>query len=417
MTNQENPLSPTDGNQVAGQTGRNGSGTLSDRVRSLRLSERSSAGRGGKLPWVLCVLLLGSTLAFGFQAFRRPSDAAKGKPAAEAAAVSGPRAGSGDVVLQAKGYIIPAHQIQVSPQVGGRIENLYITEGMRVEKGQILAQLEVIEYETDWKRAVAKHEAAVQTSQLAERSLPSEEKRAEHEQAEAQADLLDIAARYERAQRLPPGSVSVEEMLRMRAQKDMAQARFKRSEQGSRLAQMGKWRVAATKAEAAAAKADLEKALWRLENCTVHAPVSGTILTKKAEEGNLVNPAAYSNGLSASLCDLADLSDLEVDLSIQERDIAVIHVGQGCTIMPEAFQADKRFLARHPNGYAGEVSRLMPIADRAKGAIPVRVKVRVPRDEEGVYLKPDMGVIVSFKKVTEDEPSIQDTEKKHRGEK
>ena len=46
--------------------------------------------------------------------------------------------------------------------------------------------------------------------------------------------------------------------------------------------------------------------------------------------------------------------------------------------------------------YEGVVSRLMPIADRAKGAVPVRVKVTIPAEEEGVYLKPEMGAIVSF---------------------
>jgi hypothetical protein len=40
----------------------------------------------------------------------------------------------------------------------------------------------------------------------------------------------------------------------------------------------------------------------------------------------------------------------------------------------------------------------MPIADRSKGAIPVRVKLTVPREEEGVYLKPEMGAIVTFYK-------------------
>src|SRR5581483_118349 len=84
---------------------------------------------------------------------------------------------------------------------------------------------------------------------------------------------------------------------------------------------------------------------------------------------------------------------------IQERDISAVVVGQACYVMPEAFEKNKEFLARHPKGYEATVSRLMPIADRAKGAIPVRVKVPVPRDEEGVYLKPDMGVIVSFRKV------------------
>jgi len=46
--------------------------------------------------------------------------------------------------------------------------------------------------------------------------------------------------------------------------------------------------------------------------------------------------------------------------------------------------------------YEGHVDRLMPIADRAKGAIPVRVKIRIPPEEEGVYLKPEMGAIVTF---------------------
>ena len=38
----------------------------------------------------------------------------------------------------------------------------------------------------------------------------------------------------------------------------------------------------------------------------------------------------------------------------------------------------------------------MPIADRAKGAVPVRVKLTVPAEEEGVYLKPEMGAVVAF---------------------
>ncbi len=40
----------------------------------------------------------------------------------------------------------------------------------------------------------------------------------------------------------------------------------------------------------------------------------------------------------------------------------------------------------------------MPIADRAIGAVPVRVKLSVTKEEEGVYLKPEMGAIVSFLK-------------------
>jgi HlyD family secretion protein len=136
------------------------------------------------------------------------------------------------------------------------------------------------------------------------------------------------------------------------------------------------------------------KAKWRLDNCTIRAPISGTILTKKAEIGNLVNPIAF-NG-SFSLCEMADLSELEVDISIEERDVAKVFQHQRCRVRPEAYPELV---------YEGRVSRLMPTADRAKSAIPVRVKLTVPKNEEGIYLKPDMGAVVSFLKKTEPPPA------------
>lgn len=388
--NAEDPRPATDARLET----RNGPTTLGDRVQSLRLPPRADAGPG-KLPWVLCAVLLASTLTFGFQAFRKGSDsdaaARSSSPGAD-----GKKADSGDVVLQAKGYIIPAHQIQVSPQVGGKIEKLYITEGQRVKKGEVLAEIEEVDYKTDYDRALFKHTSAQENYDLLKANLPNEIKKAEHDLAESRADFIQVQDSFKRAERLPRSTQSDEELMRVRGQYNMADARHKRKREELILAQFGFRRVAVARAEASAARADLEKAKWKLDNCKVRAPVSGIILTKKAEEGNLVNPVAFN--VSANLCDMADLSDLEVDLTIQERDIAHVFVGQNCTVMPEAFQSNEKFLRRHPGGYVGKVTRLMPIADRAKGAIPVRVGLKVPRDEEGVYLKPDMGVIVSFKK-------------------
>ena len=146
-------------------------------------------------------------------------------------------------------------------------------------------------------------------------------------------------------------------------------------------------RINVARAQVGQAEAELAKAEWRLDNCIIRAPISGTILKKNAEEGSLVNPIAMQGFYS--LCEMADLSDLEVDLTIQERDISKIFKDQKCKVRAEAFP---------DRVYEGYVSRLMPTADRAKGAIPVRVKVKVPADEEGVYLKPEMGALVSFLK-------------------
>ena len=61
-------------------------------------------------------------------------------------------------------------------------------------------------------------------------------------------------------------------------------------------------RIAAGQAEVRQAEAELAKTKWRLDNCIIRAPITGTILKKNAEEGNIVNSIAF-NG-SFSLCDL-----------------------------------------------------------------------------------------------------------------
>src|SRR5207245_1075880 len=96
-----------------------------------------------------------------------------------------------------------------------------------------------------------------------------------------------------------------------------------------------------------------------LHNCSVVAPVTGSILTRKAAEmGSNVNSLAF--GAAGFLCEIADLSDMEVELDIQERDISRIKVGNSCRIMPEAYSRDERFLAQHKEGYEGIFDRRMP---------------------------------------------------------
>jgi HlyD family secretion protein len=136
------------------------------------------------------------------------------------------------------------------------------------------------------------------------------------------------------------------------------------------------------------------KSEWRLSNCVITAPVTGVILKKQAEEGSLVNPSAFSNGLSASLCDMADLAELEVDLSVPERDVARLidfklshKKPQKCQVRADAF----------PNrAFAAYLSRIMPTADQSKAAVPVRVKIIIPASDVAIYLRPQMNAAVTF---------------------
>jgi RND family efflux transporter MFP subunit len=229
-----------------------------------------------------------------------------------------------DVALENKGYLVPATQVQVSPRVSGEITEIHFEEGTRVKKGDLLARIDPTPYDLDYKRAQALVAAARARLEDARASDPAQDKKGP------------------RNHRL--------EVLR---------------------------------AELAAAEAACAKAKWLLDGTEIRAPISGTILTKIAEKGNIVNQLSFN--LKGSLCDMADLSKMEIDLTIQERDFAKIFKGQKCKVSIEALPGVT---------YKGQVSRIMPIADRAKGAIPVRVRLEVPKDDGS--LRPDMGVVVAF---------------------
>lgn len=322
---------------------------------------------------------------------RRPVESAPPPRAATPSFTSSaaPAPSKRDVVLEAKGYIIPAHQILVSPKVTGMIVQFNVEEGRHFNKGDVLAVLESTDYAADLRRAEANVRLMRERlRELTNGNRPEEIKEAEADLQEAHAQLPQLEAEYKRTAELRRRSSATQQDFEIAESKYNAQfRRVQKLEYALKLMQLGprEERIEIAKAELAQAEADVAKAQWRLGNCTIVAPVTGTILKKNAEEGNVVNPGAM-NG-SFSLCDMADLADLEVELFIQERDISVVQVGQQCRVRAEAYP--ERI-------YQGVVDRLMPIADRGKGAIPVRVKLRVPPEEQGRYLKPEMGAIVTF---------------------
>ena len=384
--------------------------TLGDRVRSLRLPIEQEPGLlDRKGLWAALLLVFGGAAAWWLFAASPPADdpvhvadsppaqspaaatSSSSAPAPTAAPIAAPVAASGEVTLESKGYVIPAHQILISPKVNGMVIALRFEEGMRVHKGDILAELENVEYKADVARAQAMLASAKQKLLEMERGYRPEEIAASAaELAETQAQREQLYLEWKRnvglrgnktvTERDYEQSESSYKAMDRRAEKLKNNLKLLRD--GPRIE-----RIDGARADVMQAEADLAKAQWRLDNCTILAPISGTILKKNAEEGNIVNPIAF-NG-SFSLCEMADLSDLEVDLSIQERDIARVRKGQKCKVRAEAFP---------DRVYDGFVSRLMPIADRAKGAVPVRVKLSVPTEEEGVYLKPEMSAVVSFLK-------------------
>ncbi len=375
---------------------------LRQKVQSLRLPTHVHAGSSAnsRLPWLLSGILAVSTLAFGtlYLLEKQTAHPLQAAPAATTGAgadsASGPVADVGDAVLESKGYVIPVHQIQVSPLVGGRLVDLNVLEGMRVKEGAILAQIETIDYQADVNRLRGQYDGAWQRwFELVNGSRPEEIKQAQAELEEADANRRQMLLDWERNQKLRGDALSRKDFELAESGFKAADKRLEQKRQMYRLMVEGprQEKIDAAFADMDVILADLVKAEWRLDNCTVRSPISGTILTKgkSLEKGSTVNPVAFSNGVAASLCDMADLSDLEIELKIQERDIAKVRTNQPCKVRSEAYP---------DRVYDGFVSRLMPIADRSQAALPVRVKVMVPEAEQGLYLRPEMGVVVSFLK-------------------
>jgi Barrel-sandwich domain of CusB or HlyD membrane-fusion len=137
------------------------------------------------------------------------------------------------------------------------------------------------------------------------------------------------------------------------------------------------------RADITAAEQARAKAKYLVEATKVYAPCDGTILSKKAEEGTVIDRLHF-NG-SFAFCEMADLSKMIVDVSVEERDIHRIFPGQKCVIRTVAFPGVV---------YKAEVTRVGPMADRAKSTIGVRVAIQIAKPDARLF--PEMGAVVSF---------------------
>jgi multidrug resistance efflux pump len=395
-------------------------GSLSDRVRSLRLGDANEPARSNSslwwLPWVICFVLLCAMSLFALEALSPIDDDLLKKLADERGLNLGKPGGSNagsklnlpgtsnsaemEIALESKGYIVPISLIQVSPKISGTVMKLNIEEGKEVQKGFLLAVLEDVEYRSDFQRAQGAQKIA--RAKLEElRKYRSDEilqARAELDDAITQRNQMQL--RYNRYVGLKErGAVAPEDFENAESTYKSMESRVKRIQLAYELLRKGPRdeKINAALGEIDEMDADILKTEWRFNNTKVVAPINGIILSKKTEEGNIVNPSAFSNGLSASLCEMANLYKMEVDLSIAERDISKVFKHQECRIRAEAF----------PNRlYTGHVSRIMPSGDRSKGAVPVRVLINfpavdakgnpLPLEQQGEYLRPEMGAIVTF---------------------
>lgn len=298
---------------------------------------------------------------------------------------------TGSTVLQASGYIVAHHTISVNSKVTGRIAWIGVEKGDKVKAGQVLVKLEDQEFRAQVEQARgAVGMAKARLDQLEHGSRPEEVAQASANLDEARANLTNAKATLERTKPL------VQQGVFSRQQLDDAQAKYDAAlqheqalEKTYRLAKIGPRQEEIDSAHAALeqAQGQLSFAESQLEATQIRAPVTGTILERTAEKGELVTAqfasAADTGGPRGSVVTLADLNDLQVELDISESDFAKLSPTQKAVVTTDAYP-DRE--------YKGIINEIAPMANRQKATVQVKVKVLNPDD----YLRPEENANVRF---------------------
>jgi HlyD family secretion protein len=294
----------------------------------------------------------------------------------------------GDTVLSASGYVVAHHKIAVGAKVMGRVAWIGVEKGDKVQQGQVLVRLEDSEFRAQVNEARANLAAAqARLDQLRTGSRPQEKLKDRAGVLQAEATLRNAEAEYERAEKLYRGGVaSKAELDRATAQRDTARALLEAARQSSAMTDIGPRpeEIRAALAQVQQMKAALDYANTQFASTEIKAPVSGTVLQRIVERGEMVSPSAFGeSGARTSVVALADLNDLQIELDISQADFARLKMNQRAEIIPEAF----------PNlRYSGFIEEIAPEANRAKATVQLKVKVENP-DEQ---LRPEMNARVNF---------------------
>ena len=291
-------------------------------------------------------------------------------------------------VLIVSGYVVAHHKIDVGSKVMGKVSWVGVERGEQVQKGQLLVKLDDREYVARMKEAKgALQLAKARLAELEAGSRPQEIQRAEAELRRSEAELLNAGMELERlAKLLTTGVVSLQEVDNARARNDTFEASVGVARKTLELLRIGprEEQIEQARAEVNRLEASVEYAQTLLDATEIRAPITGTVLERIVETGEMVTTSFAGNrGAKSSVIALADLNDIQVELDISQSDFNRISEEQTCTMTPEAYPD------RH---YRCEIAEISPEANRQKATIQVKVQIL---DPDG-YLRPEMTARVTF---------------------
>jgi HlyD family secretion protein len=296
--------------------------------------------------------------------------------------------GGGAVILNATGYIIAAHKIELASKVVGKVASIYVEKGDKVKAGQVLVRLEDDEYRARVLESLGQFETLkARLAQAEHGSRPEEIAKAKADVEQARADQENARVTLDRARGLVQDKVMAKQTLDdAQARYDGAAAKVASLERAFDLVRLGprKEEIDALRAQVNQAQGTLNYAQVQIDNTVIRAPIDGTILERNVEKGEFVTTGFVGDkGAKGYVVSIADLHDLEVELDINQNDFAKLAATQPGIVTTDAYPDRK---------YQGVIHEISPEANRQKATVQVKVKVINPDS----YLRPEMNASVAF---------------------
>jgi HlyD family secretion protein len=232
-------------------------------------------------------------------------------------------------VVSASGEIKPKTYVNIGANAFGKITHLYVKEGDRVKKGQLLAQLENVQSAADVAATKASLDASRTDAVAAEANLNTAKADLNRAMADADRNRLD----WKRAEGL------FQDALISRAEYESRKMTWQTSEAGLAQAEA---RVAQAQAQVESAQrhivqtdATLTRASDVLQKTVYAAPYAGVITNLPVREGETV-VIGIQNAPGSTLMTLADMSVITAEVKVDETDIVNVKLGQPADVTIDA---------------------------------------------------------------------------------
>ncbi|UCE42494.1 MAG: efflux RND transporter periplasmic adaptor subunit [Candidatus Aminicenantes bacterium] len=242
------------------------------------------------------VLVVAAGIVFGFTYFKRNNNGLQ----YELAAID---KGTVTALVDTTGTLNPVTIVDIGSQVSGNIENIYVDFNSQVKAGQVLAELEQLNFQTKVQQNEANYSSSVAALEKSKVSLENSKKKYDRAKSLFEKELL-----------------SFEEFEATETQYFSAKADLQSSE--ARLEQ---------------AKAQLDTSKVDLTYTIIKSPIDGVVINRNVNVGQTV-AASFQAPVLFQVAN--DLTKMQVECSVDEADIGRVKEGQTARFTVDAFPDD-----------------------------------------------------------------------------